>query len=203
MARSGTDLKMAKLNLVPPPGVEGRKGLVIREPESEVKEMFAKLELTIDVREDVAEARIIIKDNLDGLGQHMLSNERPADRHQRVLKDSLTAKPQQATSDKEYTEVLRRVRGGNTLTILLPFEEEQAELKIPNVAESSGNVVSANADGVSGGNSVRQSFMGDEVGIPMYAISGPVFEHVHANVDHSSDLVVVLSCESALLRSNV
>ncbi|GKF29585.1 hypothetical protein Tco_0095927 [Tanacetum coccineum] len=29
---------------------------------------------------------------------------------------------------KEYAEVLRRVRGGNTLTILLPFEEEQAEL---------------------------------------------------------------------------
>ncbi|GJU03677.1 hypothetical protein Tco_0517528 [Tanacetum coccineum] len=29
----------------------------------------------------------------------------------------------------EYAEVLRRVRGGNTLTILLPSEEEQAELK--------------------------------------------------------------------------
>ncbi|GKA02079.1 hypothetical protein Tco_0674744 [Tanacetum coccineum] len=26
--------------------------------------------------------------------------------------------------------VLRRVRGGNTLTILLPFEEEQAQLKL-------------------------------------------------------------------------
>ncbi|GJQ99901.1 hypothetical protein Tco_0522886 [Tanacetum coccineum] len=30
---------------------------------------------------------------------------------------------------EEYVEVLRRVRGGNTLTILLPSEEEQAELK--------------------------------------------------------------------------
>nr|GFA22094.1 hypothetical protein [Tanacetum cinerariifolium] len=35
----------------------------------EAEEMFAKLELTIDVRDDVAETRIIIKDNLDGLGQ--------------------------------------------------------------------------------------------------------------------------------------
>nr|GEW23293.1 hypothetical protein [Tanacetum cinerariifolium] len=31
---------------------------------------------------------------------------------------------------KEYAEVLRRVRCANTLTILLPFEEEQAELKL-------------------------------------------------------------------------
>nr|GFA56423.1 hypothetical protein [Tanacetum cinerariifolium] len=30
---------------------------------------------------------------------------------------------------KEYAEVLRRVRGGNTLTILSPSEEEQAELE--------------------------------------------------------------------------
>nr|GEV02310.1 hypothetical protein [Tanacetum cinerariifolium] len=33
------------------------------------------------------------------------------------------------SEEKEYDEVLRKVRGGNTLTILLPFEEEQAELK--------------------------------------------------------------------------
>nr|GEU48677.1 retrovirus-related Pol polyprotein from transposon TNT 1-94 [Tanacetum cinerariifolium] len=97
-------------NLVPPLRVEGRKGLVIKEPESgiffyndtfdlvfqreeefyldtttqwiricnsiqrgslEVEEMFAKLELTIEAREDVTKARIIVKDNLDGLGQHM------------------------------------------------------------------------------------------------------------------------------------
>ncbi|GJS54368.1 hypothetical protein Tco_0627730 [Tanacetum coccineum] len=31
---------------------------------------------------------------------------------------------------EEYAEVLRKVRGGNTLTILLPFQEEQAELKL-------------------------------------------------------------------------
>ncbi|GKE49839.1 retrovirus-related pol polyprotein from transposon TNT 1-94 [Tanacetum coccineum] len=46
-------------------------------------------------------------------------------------------------SEKEYAEVLRRVRGGNTLTILLPFEEEQAELKLfsenlPQLLDSKG-----------------------------------------------------------------
>ncbi|GJS21722.1 RNA-directed DNA polymerase, eukaryota [Tanacetum coccineum] len=35
-----------------------------------------------------------------------------------------------AGMSKEYVEVLRRVKGGNNLTILLPFEEEQAELKL-------------------------------------------------------------------------
>nr|GEV80651.1 uncharacterized mitochondrial protein AtMg00810-like [Tanacetum cinerariifolium] len=115
--------------LVPPPRVEGRKWLVIREPKSgiffyngnfdlvfqreeefhlattaqlirlynfiqrgspKIKEMFSKLELTIEAREDVAKAIVIIKDNLDGLGQHI---------HQRVLKDLLSAKPQRSTSD--------------------------------------------------------------------------------------------------------
>ncbi|GJU02110.1 hypothetical protein Tco_1073191 [Tanacetum coccineum] len=45
-------------NLVFPSEVERRKGLVIMELES-------------DAREDVVEPRIIVKDNFDGLGQHM------------------------------------------------------------------------------------------------------------------------------------
>ncbi|GJT67741.1 hypothetical protein Tco_1019221 [Tanacetum coccineum] len=68
-------------NLVPPPGIEGRQGLVIREPESgiffynrnwdlrstpEADVMFRKLELTIEARDDVVQARDIVKDNLDG-----------------------------------------------------------------------------------------------------------------------------------------
>ncbi|GJR90228.1 hypothetical protein Tco_0214239 [Tanacetum coccineum] len=95
-------------NLVPPPGIEGRQGLVIREPESEIffynenwdlvfqreeefhlattaqlirvqrsiqrgtpkaEKMFRKLELTIEARDDAAQARDIIKDNLDGLSE--------------------------------------------------------------------------------------------------------------------------------------
>ncbi|GJR50629.1 R-linalool synthase QH1, chloroplastic-like protein [Tanacetum coccineum] len=90
-------------NLIPPQGIKGSRGRVIREPESgifyfngtpEAEEMFKKIELTIEARDDVNQARKIIQDNLDGLGQDM------------------------------------RVRGGNTLTILLPFEEEQVELKL-------------------------------------------------------------------------
>ncbi|GJY11149.1 probable receptor-like protein kinase [Tanacetum coccineum] len=117
-------------NLNPPLGVEGTRGLVIREPKSgiffyngnfdlvfqreeefhldttaqlirlqnpiqkgfpEVEEMFVKFDLTIKARNDATEAKKDVKDNLDGLGQHVC---------------------------------------GNTLTILLPFEEEQAELKL-------------------------------------------------------------------------
>ncbi|GJY74293.1 hypothetical protein Tco_0478724 [Tanacetum coccineum] len=116
-------------NLVPSPGVKGSRGLVIRESESEiffyngnfdlvfqreeefhlattaqlirtqsaiqrgtpeVEEIFKKMELTIEARNDVTEARRIVKENLDVLGQNM---------HKRVLKDSLSAKPQRATSD--------------------------------------------------------------------------------------------------------
>ncbi|GKD50611.1 hypothetical protein Tco_1279587, partial [Tanacetum coccineum] len=97
-------------NLVPPPGVVGSKGLVIKEPESgiffyngkfdlvfqreeefhlattaqliriqstikrdtpEGKEMYKKMEFVIEARNDVVEARKIVKDNLDNLGQQM------------------------------------------------------------------------------------------------------------------------------------
>nr|GEW73355.1 hypothetical protein [Tanacetum cinerariifolium] len=123
--------KMAE-NLIPPPCIKGSRGRVIREPKSrifyyngnfdlvfqreeefhlattvelirlhgaiqrgtlEVEEMFKKMKLKIEARDDVIKARKIIQDNLDGLGQHM-------------------------------------VRGGNNQTILLSFEEEQAELKL-------------------------------------------------------------------------
>ncbi|GJR93858.1 zinc finger, CCHC-type containing protein [Tanacetum coccineum] len=55
--------------------------------------------------------------------------QRLADRHQRAMKESLSAKPQRATSDV-FKSKTSRVRGGNTLMILLPFEEEQVELVI-------------------------------------------------------------------------
>ncbi|GJX29298.1 hypothetical protein Tco_0237377 [Tanacetum coccineum] len=101
-------------NIIPPPGVEGRNGLVIREPKSgifyyngnfdlafqreeefhlattsqlirlhdaiqrgtpEAEEMFKKIGLTIEARDDVDQARKIVQDNLDGLGPR-LSNLR-------------------------------------------------------------------------------------------------------------------------------
>ncbi|GJW42614.1 hypothetical protein Tco_0071413 [Tanacetum coccineum] len=87
-------------------------------------EMFTKMIYVIEARNDCNKAREIVEKNLDNVTKEPLS-----DGTQRLCKDSLSAKHQRATSDKEYAEVLRRVRGGNTLTILLPFEEEQTELK--------------------------------------------------------------------------
>nr|GEW19514.1 hypothetical protein [Tanacetum cinerariifolium] len=102
--------RSATRNLVPPSGVEGRKGLVIKEPLSGIffyngnfdlsfqteeefhlatttqlikllndiqkdspraEEMFAKINMKIEARNDVFEARKIVKVNLDGLSQHM------------------------------------------------------------------------------------------------------------------------------------
>ncbi|GJS45138.1 hypothetical protein Tco_0595259 [Tanacetum coccineum] len=98
-----------KRNLAPPLGVEGRKGLVIKEPEegifyynrnfdlvfqrvselhlattaqliglqgsiirdTEAEEVYNLMELEIESREDVTNVREIVKNNLDGMGQHM------------------------------------------------------------------------------------------------------------------------------------
>nr|GEW76021.1 retrovirus-related Pol polyprotein from transposon TNT 1-94 [Tanacetum cinerariifolium] len=69
--------------LVPPSRAVGFRWLVIREPESRIffyngnfdtpegKEMYNKLEFIIETRNDVVEARKIIKDNLDNLDQQM------------------------------------------------------------------------------------------------------------------------------------
>ncbi|GJZ78671.1 hypothetical protein Tco_0643508 [Tanacetum coccineum] len=69
-------------NLIPPSGIEGSRGRVIREnlnqkssttmrgtPEGE--EIFKKMKMTIEAGNDVDQARKIIRDNLDGLGQDM------------------------------------------------------------------------------------------------------------------------------------
>nr|GEV38925.1 retrovirus-related Pol polyprotein from transposon TNT 1-94 [Tanacetum cinerariifolium] len=97
------------MNLAHPPGIEGRRGPVIREPDAcifyyngnfdlvfqkeskfhlattpqlirlqsaiirgtlEAEEMYKLTKLTIKARSDAAEARRIVKDNLDGMGQH-------------------------------------------------------------------------------------------------------------------------------------
>ncbi|GKC65268.1 hypothetical protein Tco_1097866 [Tanacetum coccineum] len=98
---------MMQQNLIPPQGVEGSRGRVIREPEldifyyngnfdlafqseeefhlasiaqlirikdgiqrgtPEAEEMFKKMEMAIEARDDVIQARKIVQDNLDGLG---------------------------------------------------------------------------------------------------------------------------------------
>ncbi|GKC71766.1 hypothetical protein Tco_1117649 [Tanacetum coccineum] len=97
-------------NLAPPPGIEGRRGLVIREPEArifyyngnfdlvfqrelefhlativqlvrlqnaiiryslEAEEVYKLMKLEIKSRNDVTKSIEIVKDNLDGMGQHI------------------------------------------------------------------------------------------------------------------------------------
>ncbi|GJU09760.1 hypothetical protein Tco_1132156 [Tanacetum coccineum] len=68
-------------NLIPPPGEEEfhlaitaqliRTQSAIQRGTLEAKEMFKKMKLTIEARNDVTEDRRIVKENLDGLGQNM------------------------------------------------------------------------------------------------------------------------------------
>ncbi|GKB88836.1 hypothetical protein Tco_0961108 [Tanacetum coccineum] len=115
-------------NLVPPPGIKGKQGLVIRSIQRgtpEADEMFRKLELTIEARDDAAQARDIVKDNLDGLGQHM----------ERLLgwadSDSPSAKPQRATSDVFESKISSRksmITRRHTRQLGWISAEERAEL---------------------------------------------------------------------------
>nr|GEW32453.1 hypothetical protein [Tanacetum cinerariifolium] len=79
------------------------------------KEMYKKMEFVIEARNDVVEARKTVKDNLDNLGQQMLSGEDSLSakhqramkdslgaKHHRAMKDSLSAKPHRATSNAGY-----------------------------------------------------------------------------------------------------
>ncbi|GJZ38955.1 hypothetical protein Tco_0585518 [Tanacetum coccineum] len=70
-------------NLIAPPGVEEEEFHLattaqliilqnaIQRGSPEAEEMFEKLKLTIEARNDVIEARKVVKDNLNGLGQHI------------------------------------------------------------------------------------------------------------------------------------
>nr|GEV07052.1 retrovirus-related Pol polyprotein from transposon TNT 1-94 [Tanacetum cinerariifolium] len=122
-------------NLIPPPGIVGSRGQVIKEPESGIffyngnfnlvfqreeefhlattaqlikqqsaiqrgtpkaEEMIKKLELTMEARDDVIQARKIIQDNLDGLCQDIeqhqtYSNQRHRQKSQRLLEDTLVS----------------------------------------------------------------------------------------------------------------
>ncbi|GJS52290.1 hypothetical protein Tco_0625652 [Tanacetum coccineum] len=73
-------------NLVPPQGVVGSRGLR-NTPDAE--EMYKRLQLAIEARDDLTKARKVVKDNLDGLGIHTKW-------YQRVKKELLSAKPQRA-----------------------------------------------------------------------------------------------------------
>ncbi|GJV40056.1 hypothetical protein Tco_1418496 [Tanacetum coccineum] len=64
------------INLTLPPGIEGSRGRVITEPESMIffyNEGYSRgrgMDLTIEAKDDVNQARIIVKDNLDDGGMY-------------------------------------------------------------------------------------------------------------------------------------
>ncbi|GJT03441.1 hypothetical protein Tco_0824610 [Tanacetum coccineum] len=95
-------------NLVPLRGVEGTRGLVIKDlnqgssstmrgsPEAE--EMFAKLKLTIKARNDVTEARKVVKGNLD------------THRYQRLVECKASANCEGLAESKASARNLRRIQ---------------------------------------------------------------------------------------------
>ncbi|GJX35482.1 chlorophyllide A oxygenase, chloroplastic, partial [Tanacetum coccineum] len=87
------------------------------------KEMYKKMEFVIKAKNDVVEARKIVKDNLDNLEIRLSSEDSLSAKHQRAMEDSLgakhqramkdllSAKPQRATSDKEYADGSKESQG--------------------------------------------------------------------------------------------
>ncbi|GKE47824.1 hypothetical protein Tco_1479082, partial [Tanacetum coccineum] len=106
----------------------------------EGEKMFKKIKMTIEARNDVIEARKNVKENLDGLGQRLTECKASTSNLRRIqvkyivkeIKDYLKTYSSSGMDISWYVKGircgLRRVRGDNTLMILLPFEEEQVEL---------------------------------------------------------------------------
>nr|GEW53347.1 hypothetical protein [Tanacetum cinerariifolium] len=96
--------------------------------------MMLEKNLQIDYESEMAYQliRLSVEDSLSAKHQRAIQDSLGV-KHERTVKDSLSAKPQRATLDVfkwNTLMVLRRVRGGNTLIILLPLEKEQVELVI-------------------------------------------------------------------------
>ncbi|GKD99634.1 hypothetical protein Tco_1387618 [Tanacetum coccineum] len=121
-------------------GVVGKAGMVIKEPEAGIflynvnfDLVYDELIYKIESRPEFVQTREIVEKNLDVSNEDSLGAK-----HQRAVKDSLSTKPQRAPQtyssqidhqgSRRLLEDIWRVRGGNTLMILLPFGEEQAEL---------------------------------------------------------------------------
>nr|GEY45279.1 hypothetical protein [Tanacetum cinerariifolium] len=132
-----SQIRRAKRLGLPPPPEHTNFGLTAEEKKRKRPELIKEVFITKNVRVDRMGRNLIPPSRIMPI-QGLVINEpelgilfmnRNTDigfQRERVKKDQLSAKHQLA---KEYAEVLRRVRGGNTLTILSPFEEEQAELK--------------------------------------------------------------------------
>ncbi|GJV98263.1 hypothetical protein Tco_1553515 [Tanacetum coccineum] len=69
---------------------------VILRDTREGEEMFKLMELEIESRNDTVRSREIVKDNIDGMGQHLLSVEDPLSTKLRGIEDPLSAKHSRA-----------------------------------------------------------------------------------------------------------
>ncbi|GJX68514.1 hypothetical protein Tco_0304241 [Tanacetum coccineum] len=114
-------------------------------------EMFTKMIYVIEARNDCNKAREIVEKNLDNgeivrpiqspVMKGLFECKSPKSNVRRIqvkgivkevedhLKTYSLAGMDISWYVEEYAEVLMRVRGGNTMTIMLPFEEKQYELK--------------------------------------------------------------------------
>ncbi|GJW42784.1 hypothetical protein Tco_0071583 [Tanacetum coccineum] len=104
-------------NLIPPPKVIPIQGLIISKPESGI--FFKNGNTDIGFQRE-SKFHLAPTTELIRLQNQIKVDSEVAEEMFRKMIYII---------EKEYAEVLRRVRDGNTLTILLPFEEEQAELK--------------------------------------------------------------------------
>nr|GEV53333.1 hypothetical protein [Tanacetum cinerariifolium] len=112
--------QVKKLGL-PPPHELVNFGMTTEDKKRKRTEFLKEVFVTEDIRVDGMNMNLILP---LGDKEDLLSAK-----HQLAVKELSKCETQRATSDKEYAEILRRVRCGNTLTILLLFEEEQAKLK--------------------------------------------------------------------------
>nr|GEZ07332.1 hypothetical protein [Tanacetum cinerariifolium] len=104
-------------NLISPVGVVGSPGLVIAEPEAETsQDMCNKMIYVIEARNEQPQT---------------YSSQMHRQGSRRLLEDILVSwDGYQLVCRRNTLMVLKKVRGGDTLMILLPIEEEQAELVI-------------------------------------------------------------------------
>ncbi|GJV93419.1 hypothetical protein Tco_1541232 [Tanacetum coccineum] len=94
--------KAGKLSIPPPPQLTAFGLSTFEKKRKRSSEIIKKMIYVIKDREDVVEARKI----LQASNEDLLSAK-----HQEALKDSLSVKPQRATSDKEYADGFKESQG--------------------------------------------------------------------------------------------
>nr|GEV44539.1 hypothetical protein [Tanacetum cinerariifolium] len=118
--------KSKRLGLLPPPKLATFR-LTAEEKKRKRTELIKEVFVTKNVKVDGMDMNLIPPSGIMPI-QGLVINE-PESRIFFMNGNTDMCFQRESGMYKEYVEVLRRVRGGNTLIILSPFEEEQAELK--------------------------------------------------------------------------